>query len=227
MPDIFLGNTTTVSQNVTDTSSTGGDSSTRNSTTKARTPENHIHTLASFCLNPVGVHFETQDADEEILLFLRPHFITNLPWIAAGTFFILVPLVIAMYAQLFTQAAPIFSFIPSSYITIFIAFYYLVVLSYIFVSFITWFYNISLVTNKRIVDIDYSDVIYHNVAETKLNLVEDTDYTQTGFIRSLFNYGDVFVQTAGEKMHFDFLAVPQPARAVKIVGDLIGKRKTE
>jgi len=72
-------------------------------------------------------------------------------------------------------------------------------------------------------DLDFSNLVYHDVTETKLNLVEDVRYTQSGFIRSFFNFGDLFVQTAAEKENIEGLAVPNPGRGVRIIGDLIGK----
>ena len=115
--------------------------------------------------------------------------------------------------------------LPLSYILILLSFYYLIITSFAFVSFLNWFYNTSLVTDERVIDIDFSDIIYHDVAITKLNLIEDIDYIQTGFIRSFFNYGDVFIQTAGEKMNFDFLAVPHPEKVIDVVQNLMGGDK--
>lgn len=181
--------------------------------------ENHIHPLSSFCINPIGVSFENQEEDEKVLLFLRRHFITNLPWLFITLILSIVPPVIFI---LNVKVPGLFFNIPENILTVLIIFYYLIVFSYAFINFITWYYNISLVTQKRVVDIDFSDVVYHDVAMTKLNLVEDVNYNQIGFIRSFFNYGDVFVQTAGEKPNFDFLAVPQPAKAVDIIENLIG-----
>jgi len=186
------------------------------------TKENHIHALSSFCQNPVGISFQNQEEDEEVLLFLRRHFITNIPWIFISLVLSLVPPLLFI---LNIKIPILFFSVPENFLIVFIVFYYLVVFIYAFISFITWYYNISLVTQKRVVDIDFSDIVYHDVAMTKLNLIEDVNYTQTGFIRSFFNYGDVFVQTAGEKLHFDFLAVPNPANAVNITENLIGGRK--
>lgn len=193
-----------------------------NNTDLKFTKENHIHALSSFCQNPVGVSFQNQEEDEEVLLFLRRHFITNIPWI----FISLVLNIIPPLLFILNIKIPILFFsVPENFLTVFIIFYYLVVFIYAFISFISWYYNISLVTQKRVVDIDFSDIVYHDVAMTKLNLIEDVNYTQIGFIRSFFNYGDVFVQTAGEKLHFDFLAVPNPAKAVDIIENLIGGHK--
>lgn len=188
------------------------------------TNSHHIHHLASFCQNPTGVYLADQDADEEILLFLRRHFITNVPWIATTLVLLFIPLFISFFLTS-TAFGTFFSlsFLPSQFFLVFLFFYYLIVVTYAFVQFITWFFNVSLVTNKRVIDIDFSDIVYHNVAATKIRLIEDVNYSQTGFIRSFFDYGDVIVQTAGEEVNFDFLAVPHPARVVNIIESLIGE----
>ena len=63
------------------------------------------------------------------------------------------------------------------------------------------------------------------MAITKLTHIVDVSYTQSGFAKSLFNYGDVFVQTAGTEKNFEALSVPKPREATHIIGDLIGKGK--
>lgn len=210
MPDIFIA-----------TSEQSGKNP-KHQLSKENNPTRYISRLASFFEKPDGVSFQNQEEDEKILLFLRPHFITNLPWI-------FITLVLMAIPPLFLTLNSQFSILnlnalPARFTTIFTVFYYLIILNYIFISFITWFYNVSLVTQKRIVDIDFSDLVYHDVAITKLSLIEDINYAQSGFIRSFFNYGDVFVQTAGEKTHFDFLATPKPGKVVDIIQNLIGRR---
>ena len=73
------------------------------------------------------------------------------------------------------------------------------------------------------VDVDYSDIIHHDIAITKLSNIEDIRYVQTGALRTFFNFGDVYAQTAGESENFEALAVPQPAYATELIGNLIGK----
>lgn len=183
----------------------------------------HARHFASFYEKPLGICFKNQEEDEKILLFLRRHFITNISWIFLSTIFLLLPIII-----FFLNLIPMFPFLsslPGQFIFAITFFYYLIIFNYILVNFITWFFESSLVTQKRIVDIDFSDLVYHDVAVTKLNLVEDVNYTQTGFLRTFFNYGDTFVQTAGEQNHFDFLAIPDPGKAVNIIQDLIGKSR--
>lgn len=184
----------------------------------------NVELLSAFCLNPIGVSFEEKDKDENILLFLRRHIITNVSWISLSILFLLIPpLVFFVNSQLFSfDISNIFS-LPMRFILIFTIFYYSIVLTYIFVNFISWYFNISLITNKRVLDVDFSGLVYKNVSATKLTLLQDASYTQTGVIRSVFDYGDVLLQTAGSLENFDISAVPYPERTVKIVEDLIGR----
>ncbi len=183
----------------------------------------HNHPFASYCDHPSSIWFDTQEPDEIILLLLRKHIVTNIPWILSAVALLLIPPLLFWFATAQSFSLEFFALLPSQYITIIVLFYYLIMIGFILVCFITWYYTVCLVTQKKVVDIDYSDVIYHNVAATKMNLVQDVDYTQSGAIRSMFNYGDVFIQTASKSPNFDFLAVPNPTRVAQIIEGLIGK----
>lgn len=182
---------------------------------------NRVHMLSAFLTDPLGISFAEQASDEKILLFLRRHFITNLLWILITILLLFIPVLFFTFRSELQLLGTID--LPWRFIVIFIIFYYILVFAYAFINFLSWFYNVFIVTQKRIVDIDYSNIIIHNVAFTKLSHVQDVNYSQVGFIRSLFNYGDVFAQTAGTEPNFDAHSVPQPRRAAHIIGDLIGK----
>lgn len=186
---------------------------------------NHNHMLASFCQNPEGFSFQTQKHNETILLFLRRHFITNLLWIVAAIILSIIPIVFIALNFKFPLLTTIQ--IPRQFVIILTLFYYLILFSYIFINFLTWFYNVFLVTNERVIDIDYSNIVIHNVAETRVGQIEDVHYVQSGFVRSLFNFGDVFIQTAGSEKIFEALAVPKPREAANIIADRIGKEAHE
>ena len=178
----------------------------------------NVGLFSAFRIRPGNVSFSEQDDDEIIYLFLRRHFITNVLWVIISIILGIIPLIIYLTVKSNFLPFPV----PPGYIAVLTSFYFLIVLSYIFINFLNWFYNISLVTDKRVLDLDYSDIVYHDVALTKLNLIEDVAYIQSGFSRSLFNYGDILIQTAGEKLHFDFLSIPEPKRGADIIEDLMG-----
>ncbi|MBI2025890.1 MAG: hypothetical protein HYT06_00765 [Candidatus Levybacteria bacterium] len=175
-----------------------------------------MHLFSSFYKNPKGIYFKNQEKEEKILLFIRKSIITNFKWV----FVSIVLLTLPFFAYFFLNFGSQIIVFPFR----FVLFYYLIVFSYIYVNFITWYFNLAFVTNIRIIDIDFSGLIYKNIAATKLSLVQDVSFTQVGAIRTFFNYGDVFVQTAGTYENFEFEAAPQPENAVHIIEDLIGKK---
>lgn len=183
----------------------------------------HPHLLYSYLENPEGLTFEDQELGERPLLILRRHFITNLHWILVSTLLFMVPVLFIP----FLSTLSVFDFLqlPTRYVMIFAVFYYLVVFTYVFVNFITWYFNISLITDKKVIDVEFSNLVYKNVAATKHSLLQDASYSQIGVLRSLFDYGDVLVQTAGSLDNFNFSAVPKPERVVKIVEELIGREQ--
>jgi len=188
-------------------------------------PERHVgtnqmHIFSAYCERPSGISFDTQEDNEEILLLLRRTFYTNVPWIFFGILFALLPIFFFTFVPL---ADTPLALIPGQYVFVLVAFYYLIILSYGFVNFMTWYFNTSLITNKRIVDIDFADLVYKNVSETKMDLVQDVTFTQTGVLRALFNFGDVLVQTAGTLENFDLTAIPHPDRTADVIETLIGK----
>lgn len=181
-----------------------------------------VNILSTFCENPKGVFFQTQKKDESIVLFLRSHLVTNIPWITITLILIILPLVIPLVLPLI--GINLESPVTVRFATVLTLFYYFIVFSYAFISFLTWFYNILIITNERVIDIDYSDVVIHNIAETKLNHIEDVNYTQSGFIHTLINYGNLFIQTAGTERNFEAISIPNPREATHIITDLTGRK---
>jgi hypothetical protein len=176
--------------------------------------------FSSFHLYPTNVTFKEQEEDEEIVLFLRKHFITNFYWIFITALVVILPTVFFIFRDFFPIPP-----IPTKFNIIAFLFYFTIVGAYVYLNFISWFFNVSLVSHKRLIDLDFVNVLSQDMAVTKLNLIEDVSFNQNGFIRSYFNYGDIFVQTAGEKMHFDFLAVPEPEHVLNIIENLMGGQR--
>lgn len=179
------------------------------------------HFYSSFTLNPDKVTFENQEKDEEIVLLVRRNLITNLPWIITALFLIFIPPLIFILSDLFI---PFIQISAKTQLAAFL-FYYLAVFGFILVEFTLWYFNVGLVTNVRIIDLDISGILYKHVSETRLNLIEDVSYSQVGSLRSIFNYGDVHMQTAGTMANFEFDRAPEPARIVRIIASMIGGKE--
>lgn len=174
-------------------------------------PEKKDKAISSVIVLPEKLEFESQNPNEKVFILLRRHFITNLGWMVTTTVLALLPFVATVLVQLFELQLPEFLNIKTGYIVGIVMFWYLVVFTTSLMKFLDWYFNIYVVTSERILDFDFSPYAYHKISEAGLESIVDATQESIGFLPMLFNYGDVYIQTAGEKREFDFNSVIKPA----------------
>lgn len=180
-------------------------------------PKNHH--LSAFVVRPKDIRFETQEKKEEIILLLRRHWITNLPR--------LILALILMAAPFFFNLIPGLSTLMVLYGAMVRALWYLFTFAFVLESFLSWYFNVNIVTDERIVDIDFYSLIYKEISHCKIDKIQDITFTMGGVTRLLFNFGDVIIQTAGEIPVFKFEAVPRPDLVVKKLNELLIQEEQE
>lgn len=198
-------------------------SSQKNTSQKKRGGRALFESFATYAFHPKDVRFETQEDAEEIILFLRQHIIVLVPQCFFLIFLIFSPIVLFPLALRFiTSPLPI----SSGYIVVGTVFWYVAIFGYGFTQFLHWFFNIFIVTNKRIIDIEFMNLLYKEFSEAQIERIQDISYHSHGIMATFFNYGDVTIQTAGEQENFIFESVPRPSEVVKVVSGLLKKGKT-
>jgi hypothetical protein len=180
-------------------------------------PSTVMRPLTAFAVNPQGLRFETQEAEEVVILFLRQHFIVNVPWILITIILVIAPTVI--FPKLFSVLSLNF-LLPPGYFFVGTMFWYLATFGFAFASFISWFFNIYIVTNERVVDIDFFYLLYKKFSQAELVKIQDISYTSGGVLAALFNYGYVRIETAGEAPNLVFEAIPFPEKVVETIRSL-------
>lgn len=95
----------------------------------------------------------------------------------------------------------------------------------LFLIFVLYYLNIHIVTNIRIVDIDQKGLFNHTISELRLEKIEDVTSQTKGVLGTLFNFGTVYVQTAGAKERFEFENIPDPSMVSKMILDLYSREK--
>ena len=91
-----------------------------------------------------------------------------------------------------------------------VALYMLIMWGVFFVSVVDYFLDTWIVTDHRIVDIRQCGFFKRNVSELRYPKIEDITVQMRGFIPTIFNYGDIQIQTAAELEEFKFKQVPDP-----------------
>ncbi len=178
--------------------------------------------FTAFCAYPKAIHFSGKHAGEEIILLLRAHLITNVRWILISFILVLVPTVILP----FLVASNVFPVSVGSEIVITI-FWYLGVFTYVFLNTLYWYFNVGIITDERVVDVDWNSLVHHDVALSLMSQIQDVRAERIGVLTAIFDYGHVHVQTAGTEPNIEFLNVPHPQLVVRIIQELMAKEELE
>jgi hypothetical protein len=95
--------------------------------------------------------------------------------------------------------------------------YYTIIAIAFFIIFVLHYLNVHIVSEQRIVDIDQRGLLFREVSELNIETIEDVTSQTKGLLGNLFNFGTVFVQTAGTVERFEFDNVPNPSRITSII----------
>lgn len=98
--------------------------------------------------------------------------------------------------------------------------YLMYIIGGLFTIWILYYLNYQIITSNRIVDVDQKGLLFHATTEINIAQIEDVTAEIKGLFGNLFNYGTVFVQTAGAKEMFEFDNVPDPKNIAKLLLDL-------
>jgi len=175
--------------------------------------------LSAYMVKPNNLHFETQDRKEKIVVLLRKHMITNSGWFVGAIFLVLMPIIFAFI--------PWQELVPLRFKILFYVMWYMFVATFVFENFLSWYFNVYIITDERIVDVDFHSLLHKKISQAKIDNIEDVTFTMGGLSRTMFNYGTVEIQTAAEKREFDFEDVPHPNKVAKILNELILEEEKE
>lgn len=178
----------------------------------AQVPKKGYSPVSAYCHYPKGVRFVGADESEQIVLLLRKHPVTNVKWLATTFVLLLVPLVFVYF--------PVLSFLPERYLVVTIMFWYLVTVAFALEKFLSWYFNVYVVTDERVFDVDFYNLVDRDITDANISDIQDVTSSIRGAFRTALNYGDIKIQTSAEIPEIEFGAVPHPDQVAKILRDL-------
>ena len=95
--------------------------------------------------------------------------------------------------------------------------YYLVVLLLAFYIWMDNYLDVWTITTHRIVSREQKGLFNRTVSELELYRVQDVSVEQKGFLPTMLNYGDLYVQTAGATERFVFKNVGNPIKISRLI----------
>lgn len=175
--------------------------------------------LDAFAARPSKTAFDSQLDDEQVLLLLRQHPITQLKWVFIILGFILFPFLLSYIS--------FWSLMSVKYQLFTMVFWYMLVLGVALEAFLGWFYNVYIITDERVIDVDFNSLIHKNISAAKIDNIEDITATSTGAFNAIFDIGTIKIQTAAEVTEFEFANVPHPAKVTTFLNELLLEEERE
>jgi len=163
---------------------------------------------AGLVLLPKHVSFETQNVGEQVFIMLRRHWFTNLSWVFNSVLFALLPILAYAIADLFKFN--LITVLGWKIAVISVLMYYSFWLTNLIRNFSDWYFDVYLVTNERVIDYDFQPFVAQEVSETALRSIEDVRERTVGFFPQMFDYGDLSIYSAADKLVITFDSIPKP-----------------
>jgi uncharacterized membrane protein YdbT with pleckstrin-like domain len=153
-------------------------------------------------------HFQGQRENEDVLRIIHRHwFNIILQYIGIGCATILLVVIFSILPK----AAPITTdALPPLLLLFLLNTFLLFIWLYVFLIWVDYYFDVWIITNERIVNIEQKGLFNREVSELQFSRIQDVTSVVDGFIPTILNFGDVYVQTAAEEERFVFRQIPDP-----------------
>ncbi len=164
-------------------------------------------------------HLPNPVPDEKLIFLLRRHPITVLPLAIVTLVLLASPFGINWYVQTYRPDILETPSIMAPAVLLGSTFFLFAWL-FLFQYFMDYYLDTWIVTTRRIINIEQSGLFHRTMSELRLYRIQDVTAAVNGFWATIFNYGEVEIQTAGEKQRFLFEQVSDPNNISKVIIEL-------
>lgn len=154
---------------------------------------------------------------EYIILYIHRHWIILFASILKSLSLIVLPIIV--YWGLMLQGILEWQGLSGLLFILGSSLFYLYVWLFLFNSLLDHYLDVWIVTNERIINVEQINLFSRLISEKQLDKMQDITVVAKGFWATIFNYGDVHIQTAGSVERFVFKQIPNPRRTVHAITD--------
>jgi len=153
-------------------------------------------------------HFQGQRENEEVLRIIHRHwFNIFLQYVGIGCTTLLLIVIFSVLPQSASLSSDI---LPPAFLAFLLNTFLLFIWLYAFLVWVDYYFDVWIITSQRIVNIEQKGLFNREVSELQFSRIQDVTSVVDGFIPTILNFGDVYVQTAAEEERFVFRQIPDP-----------------
>lgn len=146
----------------------------------------------------------------------RPHILNLLAPLGWSVLMLLPPMLILVTLQNFFSSSPMVALAS----WLFGGVYLIFVVSYFMMHVIFWYLDAWLIRATGLVDIQLLSLFNRRISELSWSQVQDVRVSTQGLLATLFNFGDVTVQSAGRSGVFELRSIPHASEVAKLISEL-------
>jgi uncharacterized membrane protein YdbT with pleckstrin-like domain len=153
-------------------------------------------------------HFQGQRENEELLRIIHRHwFNIFLQYVGIGCTTLLLIVVFSLLPQMAQLSSDA---LQPAFLAFLLNTFLLFIWLYAFLVWVDYYFDVWIITSQRIVNIEQKGLFNREVSELQFSRIQDVTSVVDGFIPTILNFGDVYVQTAAEEERFVFRQIPDP-----------------
>lgn len=161
------------------------------------------------------------EREKEIVIFARRHWASFLGQFILSFLLLLIPIIILLIIYIVSGGFGVFHGVLNNFLVLILSAYYLVVITFIFVAWLSFYYNCYIITRLEIIEIIQIGFFGRKISQLSMLRVQDVTSSIEGLLPTYFSYGDVLIETASEqKEPFVLCSVPDPQEISSRVMDL-------
>jgi len=161
--------------------------------------------------------------DEYIILYIHRHWIVLFWAVLKFLGLALIPVILIV---LYSSQVPVdWTSLTGLILILSSSTYYLFIWLLLFNTLLDHFLDVWIVTNERIINIEQVNLFSRIIAENELDKIQDVTVITHGFFPTMFNYGNLFIQTAGSVERFIFREILAPKRVANTIMEAVDRYK--
>ncbi|MCK9415809.1 MAG: hypothetical protein PHG60_02060 [Candidatus Dojkabacteria bacterium] len=165
---------------------------------------------------PKNVRFDRKEEGEEIIMITRKHWTAYFTHILVA---ILIPIVPIALLFISSNSTDIYGKV-TIYLGLFVA-SIVISVNVIITAIVQWYYNISIITDKRILSLKVTSIFQHSYTEILWRKIQDVSHDSIGLLSSIFDIGNIYIDTAGEGIDLTLRFVPKPRNVQEVINNLV------
>jgi membrane protein YdbS with pleckstrin-like domain len=165
---------------------------------------------------PQNIRFDRKEKEEEIIMIVRKHWIAYMPHAILA----IAVLIIAIALLIISSNAPDIYGKSTTYLGLFVA-SLVVSMNILVTALIQWYYNISIITDKRILSLKVTGIFDHSYTEILWRKIQDVSHDSVGVLSSVFDIGNIYLDTAGEGVDLTLKLVSEPRNIQETINNLV------